>query len=112
MKMSSLTAVMAQRRSAWIAPLFAIAGCQPQPASTPDAEALTASTRHQAAPAPAVPTPDEVAERAARSRARDWLALVDGGQYDASWDAAANIFKSSTSKERWHDAVQRTRTSR
>ncbi len=81
-------------------------GCLPQPATTPDAEA---SAQGAAPVAPAPPSPEEAAQSVARQRAQTWLQLVDGGQYDASWDAAAVIFQSSTTKEQWNTALQRAR---
>lgn len=82
--------------------------CQPQPAATPDAEASSTVTEEPNA-APAVPTPEETAQRAAQDGAKTWLALVDSGQFDASWDAAATLFKSSVTKEQWNSSLQGAR---
>lgn len=34
-----------------------------------------------------------------------WLALVDEGKYDESWEAAASFFKQAVSQEQWGQAV-------
>ncbi|HTV24705.1 MAG TPA: DUF4019 domain-containing protein [Polyangiaceae bacterium] len=108
--------ISAQRHSvrlplAWVASvaslLLAVGACQPQPLATPDAEAIN-SESPAATQAPS-PSPEEAAQVDARKGARDWLALVDGGQYDASWDAAAPVFQSSTDKQRWNQALQGAR---
>jgi hypothetical protein len=50
--------------------------------------------------------PEEAAEKSARS----WLALVDSGKYDQSWDEAAEFFKHAVSKAQWQSMLQSTRT--
>jgi hypothetical protein len=85
----------------------AVFGCQPQPAATPDAEATAAASAQPAAPA--APSPEEVAQADGQKRAEEWLTLVDAGQYDASWDAAAPVFQTSTTKEQWNEALQGAR---
>ncbi len=37
--------------------------------------------------------------------ATSWLALVDDGKYDESWQAAASFFKQAVSREQWGQAV-------
>ena len=49
------------------------------------------------------------AEKAAESSARSWLALVDGGKYGESWDAAAALFKGATSRAQWEAALEKVR---
>jgi hypothetical protein len=44
--------------------------------------------------------PEDVAQRAAES----WLKLVDDGQYGASWEQAAKMFKGAVTKEQWMQA--------
>ncbi len=44
---------------------------------------------------------DEAAEKAAVESANRWLALVDGGNYAASWDEAATLFRNAVAKEQW-----------
>lgn len=46
---------------------------------------------------------------AAQAAARTWLALVDRGQYPASWDSAAVGFKHGVTKSAWGDAVRQAR---
>lgn len=40
----------------------------------------------------------------AQAAAESWLALVDARDYDASWDAAAKIFKDAVTKDQWKQA--------
>ena len=49
------------------------------------------------------------AEKAAESSALSWLALVDGGRYGESWDAAAAAFRSALSREQWIQALDKVR---
>jgi hypothetical protein len=64
---------------------------------------------HSARPVQANAPAPNPAEQQARLRARDWLALVDQGQYTANWDAAAPLFQASTTKQQWEGAVQGAR---
>jgi hypothetical protein len=48
---------------------------------------------------------DPAAERAAR----DWLALTDGGQSNASWEAAATLFRRAVSAPQWEQALEAVR---
>ena len=92
--------------------LFASLACQPQPAASPDGESggLEASSTVTAEPnASAAPSAEEAAQAAAREGAQTWLALVDAGQFEASWDAAANLFKSSVTKEQWSASLKGAR---
>jgi len=57
------------------------------------------------APAAAVAAP----QAASASAARDWLALVDQQKWEASWDAAAALFKAQLPRDRWAAAVQAAR---
>jgi hypothetical protein len=85
--------------------------CEPLPAKAPDESAAT-SADATAQPAPeAAPAADPNAAHVevARQRAQDWLALVDQGQYAQSWDVAAPLFQSSTTKQQWEGAVQGAR---
>ncbi|MDD5697445.1 MAG: DUF4019 domain-containing protein [Victivallaceae bacterium] len=47
--------------------------------------------------------------KAAVDAAENWLALVDGGQYSASWDQAAALFKNAVTKEQWIQALEAAR---
>lgn len=51
-----------------------------------------------ASPTPPIQTGGEVAARAA---VEVWLALVDDGQYDKSWDEASALVKKATAKDQW-----------
>ena len=46
---------------------------------------------------------------AAGKAAQAWLALVDAGKYDQSWDEASAMLKEKVSKEQWKDAMTRVR---
>ena len=48
-------------------------------------------------------------EDAAQTAAESWLQLVDEGQYDASWDRAARLFKGAVTKEQWRQACSGVR---
>ncbi len=54
----------------------------------------------------AAATASETQEIAALRAARAWLAVVDAGNYDASWQAAAGYFRTAVSKEQWRQAMQ------
>ncbi len=45
--------------------------------------------------------PTAEAERAAEAAAREWLALVDAGEYGASWDHSAAAFQAAVGREAW-----------
>jgi hypothetical protein len=47
---------------------------------------------------------------AAQTAAESWLKLVDTGNYEASWDQAAKIFKGAVTKEQWKQAAAGVRT--
>jgi Protein of unknown function (DUF4019) len=51
----------------------------------------------------------EEAEDLAVEAALRWLAEVDAGDYGASWDHAAELFKKAVSREDWETAVSGTR---
>jgi uncharacterized protein DUF4019 len=40
---------------------------------------------------------------------RSWLALVDAGKYDESWDAAGSFFRQAVTKESWRQMVRGVR---
>jgi hypothetical protein len=44
-------------------------------------------------------------EDAAQAAAESWLKLVDQGDYAASWDAAAALFRGAVTKEQWKGAM-------
>ncbi len=45
----------------------------------------------------------------ARSAASSWLALVDAGNYSASWVQASSLFKKAVSEPSWASAVRGAR---
>ncbi len=61
--------------------------------------ALTTMTGTAVAPAAAPPTAP--AESAAVGAARDWLALVDRGDWNGSWEATGQSFKALNTAETW-----------
>jgi hypothetical protein len=53
---------------------------------------------------------DEASENAAVAAADAWLKLVDAGQYGASWDDAARLFRDAVSKGDWEKALSAGRS--
>src|SRR5579875_1689341 len=49
-------------------------------------------------------------EAAAEAAAQSWLNLVDSGKYAASWDEAAEYFKSKITKSQWEEMLGTART--
>ena len=49
------------------------------------------------------------AEDQAVKAAEEWLALVDQGEYEASWEEAAALFKSVVTVEQWRQALNTAR---
>ena len=47
----------------------------------------------------------EAEEAAALRAARAWLTVVDGGDYDGSWQAAASYFRTAVSQRQWRHAL-------
>ena len=48
-------------------------------------------------------------EQAGLASAGAWLALVDAGEYEKSWDQAASLFKESLSKDQWVKSLEAAR---
>jgi hypothetical protein len=46
------------------------------------------------------------AEVAAKKQALEWLALVDHGEYEKSWEEAATIFREALTSEQWVDTLK------
>jgi hypothetical protein len=68
------------------------------------ASGLAAALAWAISAAAAEPKPDPAraaAEAAALSAAEAWLALIDAGKYEESWDAAAPLFQLNVPKEQW-----------
>ncbi|MFW6085156.1 MAG: DUF4019 domain-containing protein [Gemmatimonadota bacterium] len=47
---------------------------------------------------------------AATEAALDWLEIVDGGDYGASWEEAAEVFKGAVTREQWNATVGQVRS--
>jgi len=45
----------------------------------------------------------------AKSAAEAWLKMVDSGNYAQSWDAAANVMKTTVAKEQWQQILNANR---
>jgi hypothetical protein len=67
----------------------------------------TAAAAMLLAAAPAVA--QDARETSVQRAARDWLALIDRGDYAASWKAAGAKFRLAISPERWTEAVTKVR---
>lgn len=53
---------------------------------------------------------DNPSEKAAQKSAEQWLALVDVGNYDESWNQAGEVFRSHVTKEAWNQQVSAVRS--
>lgn len=51
----------------------------------------------------------DTSEKAAEKSAEQWLALVDAGKYDESWNQAAEFFRSHVTKDAWSQQVSAAR---
>ncbi len=58
---------------------------------------------------PILGSADDGKTRAAEQAAVDWLVLVDGKQYEASWAEAATFFRNQVSTSDWLKAVAAAR---
>ena len=52
---------------------------------------------------------EEKPEQTAQKSAEQWLALIDAGKYDESWEQAAEFFKSAVTKDSWKQQVSAVR---
>jgi len=77
--------------------LSSLPGSAPTPASSP-------------ATLPTVTLSTPATETAAVQSARQWLALVDKGDWNGSWNATGQAFKSLNTSERWADVSEAVRT--
>jgi len=59
---------------------------------------------------PVAGSADDGKTRAAEQAAVEWLSLVDGMQYEASWAEAATFFRNQVSTSGWHKAVAAARS--
>jgi hypothetical protein len=48
-------------------------------------------------------------DAAAADAANQWLALVDAGEYGASWDASATLFQRSIGRPEWEQSLTQVR---
>ncbi len=72
--------------------------------------ALALTTTMQAAPAASEPAASaETSEVAIVQSARDWLALVDAGRWDQSWNATGKAFKDLNTSAKWAEVSQSVR---
>ena len=53
----------------------------------------------------ALPVAADDRMEAAEAAATSWLAFVDAGEYDNSWDNAAKLFKSQITAQQWGTAI-------
>lgn len=85
-------------------------GCKRSAASPVEAAGADSSAREaEPQPATALSTASaahDSAEQAARQRAREWLTLIDGGNYSESWATASSIFQAATGKTQWERALE------
>ena len=52
---------------------------------------------------------DEAAEKEAQAAAKQWLALVDQGQYAESWGTASSYFKNAVPEMQWLQSMKGAR---
>lgn len=52
----------------------------------------------------------ETREEQATEAAKQWLALVDAGDYEKSWDEAATYFRAAITRERWAATLKGVRS--
>lgn len=52
---------------------------------------------------------DALAVEAATVAALDWLALIDDGKYDESWQAGASVLQDNVTAEQWSTALKDAR---
>ena len=52
---------------------------------------------------------DDAAEKEAQAAAKQWLALVDQGQYAESWQTAAAYFKNAVPEQQWLQSMKGAR---
>ena len=87
-----------------------VSGCKPAPANAPGEPANETEASANAADGTTMRgLGTNAAEQAALPSAQAWLALIDQGRYPESWEAAADLFQSTTSSEQWQSAVKSAR---
>jgi len=55
------------------------------------------------------PATEDASVKTAEAAASAWLALVDAGNYAASWREASSLFKKQVNEEQWKSAVASAR---
>jgi hypothetical protein len=106
------------------AAVLSYTGCSPKKEeSKPEAQKVPTETletkKEQSKPEPEKATTDTSeakkeegnpeAEKAALAVAGPWLELVDSGNFDETWEQAAEFFKNAVDKEEWVKALKRFR---
>ena len=54
---------------------------------------------------PRIAVANPTAEKAAVSASLAWLALIDAGRYDESWQETAQLFKAAVTKQQWRTSM-------
>jgi uncharacterized protein DUF4019 len=75
----------------------------------PPAQAQTQAQAQVPAPAPAPQGGAQGREELGITAARDWLSLVDSGNYAASYDQAGEVFRGNTPREQWQAGLENSR---
>lgn len=57
----------------------------------------------------ALPARTSAIEAAPLQAAQEWLSVIDGSHYPASWDAAGNQFRGQVTRARWAEALTMVR---
>ena len=86
----------------------AVPATTPAPATAPAPAPAAAPANAQAAQGVTIPESGPV--RDARVAAEQWLTLTDAGKYGESWDNAAQLFKSSVTRDKWVASLTTART--
>lgn len=55
------------------------------------------------------PKPEEIAAQRAQVAAAPWLALMDAGDYEKTWDESSKVFRASMTREKWMEASKGVR---
>ncbi len=48
-------------------------------------------------------------EEMSLANAKNWLAIIDNGEYAKSWDGASNIFKNALTSDMWEESLSAIR---
>jgi hypothetical protein len=58
---------------------------------------------------PALAADEAIDAKPAMAAAEAWLAMLDAGRYDETWEGAAPLFKGAITKEKWQAAIDAAR---